>query len=498
MLDNILLGFAAAGTVENLGYALAGALLGTLIGILPGLGPLATISLLLPFTYGLDPLSALIMLAGIYYGSAYGGSTTAILMSLPGETASAVTVLDGYQMALKGRAGVAITTAALGSFVAGCVGTLVIAIFASPLTQIAIDFGSAEYFALMVLGLLGAVTMSSGSIAKAIGMVVLGLTLGLMGTDVNSGVQRFTFGLHELYDGIDFIVLAVGLFAFGEIVATLSDRGDAMSQHSTVTRLLPSLEDLRRMIPSILRGTGVGSILGVLPGAGMSMSSFMSYSIEKRSSGRAEEFGHGAIEGVAGPEAANNAAAQTAFIPTLTLGIPGSPTMALILGALVMHDIQPGPNVISTNPTLFWGLIASMWIGNVMLVLLNLPLVGIWVKLLSVPYKYLFPGIIMFSCIGVYSSNFSTFELYLTAIVGVLGVVLRYLRFEPAPLVLGFVLGPLMEEHFRRAMTFSGGDYKVFISSGTSATLLGITFLLALWMIWNGIRTSRAKMMAGE
>ncbi|PJR09887.1 tripartite tricarboxylate transporter permease [Sinorhizobium meliloti] len=491
MLENILLGFSAAGTITNLGYALMGALLGTLIGILPGLGPLATISLLLPFTYGLDPLSALIMLAGIYYGSAYGGSTTAILMSLPGETASAVTVIDGYQMSRKGRAGVAITTAAVGSFVAGCIGTLVIAAFATPLTKIAIDFGPAEYFSLMILGLLGAVTMSSGSIAKAISMVVLGLALGLLGTDVNSGTQRFTFGVQELWDGVDFIVLAVGLFAFGEIVSTLTGREPPLTQHAALSGMLPNWEDIRRMVPAILRGTGLGSILGVLPGAGMSMSSFMSYSIEKRFSGHGHEFGHGAIEGVAGPEAANNAAAQTAFIPTLTLGIPGSPTMALILGALVMHDIQPGPNVISTNPTLFWGLIASMWIGNFMLVLLNLPLVGVWVKLLSVPYKLIFPGILMFSCIGVYSTNFSVFDLYLTALFGIVGVALRYLRFEPAPLVLGFVLGPIMEENFRRAMLFSGGDYSVFISTGLSAGLLATAVVLAAWMGWSSFRAGR-------
>jgi TctA family transporter len=493
MLDNILLGFSAAGTFANLGYALLGALLGTLIGILPGLGPLATISLLLPFTYGLDPLSALIMLAGIYYGSAYGGSTTAILMSLPGETASAVTVIDGYQMSRNGRAGVAITTAAIGSFVAGCFGTLVIAAFATPLTKVAVGFGPTEYFSLMVLGLLGAVSMGNGPITKSVAMVVAGLTLGLAGTDVNSGTQRFTFGIPELWEGIDFIVIAVGLFAFGEIVSTLASREPPLSQHASLTGMLPNREDIRRMIPAILRGTGLGSLFGILPGAGMSMSSFFSYSVEKRFSRHKQEFGKGAIEGVAGPEAANNAAAQTAFIPTLTLGIPGSPTMALILGALVMHDIQPGPNVISVNPTLFWGLIASMWIGNLMLVLLNLPLVGIWVRLLSVPYKFIFPGILMFSCIGVYASNFSTFDLYLTAVFGIAGVVLRYLRFEPAPLVLGFVLGPIMEENFRRAMEFSEGDYSVFVSSGLSASLLMLTVVLAVWMGWTSLRAEGSR-----
>ncbi|MFC0216935.1 tripartite tricarboxylate transporter permease [Pseudochelatococcus lubricantis] len=498
MWDNIILGFSAAGTLANLAYALAGALLGTLIGVLPGLGPLATIAILLPFTYGLEPLSALIMLAGIYYGSAYGGSTTAILMSLPGETASTVTVLDGYQMARKGRAGVAIATAAIGSFVAGTFGTLLIAAFAAPLTRIAIDFGPKDYFALMTLGLVGAVSLASGTMLKSVAMVVLGLLLGLAGSDSNTGALRFTFGLQQLWDGVDFIVLAVGLFAFGEIYSTLANRDEPDAKTNPINRLWPDREDFRRMFAPILRGTGIGSLLGVLPGAGISMSSFIAYSVEKRVSRHPEEFGQGAIEGVAGPESANNAAAQTAFIPTLTLGIPGSPVMALILGALMIHNIQPGPNVMSSRPELFWGLIASMWIGNLMLVLLNLPLVGIWVKLLSVPYRLLFPGIVMFSCIGVYASGFSSFDLYLTAVFGVLGVVLKLLGFEPAPLVLGFVLGPMLEENFNRALVLSDGDLLTFVDSPLPLAMLGLAVFLVVLMVMPKLRAKRAVMFADE
>lgn len=498
MWDNILLGFAHAGTLGNLGYALAGALLGTLIGVLPGLGPLATIAILLPFTYGLEPLSALIMLAGIYYGSAYGGSTTAILMSLPGETASTVTVLDGYQMARKGRAGVAIATAAIGSFIAGTVGTLLIAAFATPLTSVAIGFGPKDYFALMVLGLVGAISLASGSMIKAVAMVLIGLLLGLVGTDSSTGMQRYTLGVMELWDGIDFIVLAVGLFAFGEIYSTVASREVPDVRSNPINRLWPSREDFRKMALPIMRGTGIGSLLGVLPGAGISMSSFIAYSVEKRVSRHPEEFGRGAIEGVAGPESANNAAAQTAFIPTLTLGIPGSPVMALILGALMIHNIQPGPNVISSRPDLFWGLIASMWIGNLMLVLLNLPLVGLWVKLLSVPYRLLFPGIIMFSCIGVYAAGLSTFDLFLTAIVGAVGVGLKLLKFEPAPLVLGFVLGPMVEENFNRALVLSDGDLWTFVNSPLPLVMFGIAVLLVVLMVTPKASKNRDVMFADE
>lgn len=479
LLNNLALGFATALSFQNLAYAFIGCLLGTMIGVLPGLGPLATISMLLPFTFGLDPTAALIMLAGIYYGSAYGGSTTAILVNLPGETSSVVTVIDGYQMARQGRAGIAIATAAIGSFVAGSVGTLVLAAFAAPLASVAFAFGSAEYFSLMVVGLVGAVSLSSGSLPKAVGMILIGLALGCVGTDLNTGIQRFTFGEPNLWEGIDFIVIAVGVFAFGEVISSIESGETRESFTDKVGRLMPGKEDFRRMVPPIARGTLIGSVLGVLPGAGMSLASFFSYSLEKKVSRFRHMLGKGAIEGVAGPEAANNAAAQTAFIPTLTLGIPGSPTMALMLGAMIMHNIQPGPQVMASNPSLFWGLIVSMWIGNVILVLLNLPLVGLWVKLLKIPYRALFPAIMVFCCIGIYAVRFSTFDVFLAAGFGLAGYLFRKMECEPAPLVLGFVLGPLMEENFRRAMVLSRGDFRTFVEEPISLGLL----LLAVLMI---------------
>lgn len=498
LLNNLTLGLQTAVTWENLGYSLVGCFLGTLIGVLPGLGPLATISLLLPVTYGLDPTSALIMLAGIYYGAAYGGSTTAILVNLPGETSSVVTVLDGYQMAKRGRAGVAIATAALGSFFAGCVGTLLLAVFAQPLTSLALQFGGAEYFSLMVVGLIGAVSLSSGSALRAVGMILLGILLGCIGTDLTSGVQRYTFGLPFLWDGLNFIVIAVGIFALGEVIATLEAKEESTSYTSAVGRLMPSREDFKRMIPSVLRGTGIGSLLGILPGAGLSIASFMSYSLERKVSKHRDEMGQGAIEGVAAPEAANNAAAQTAFIPTLTLGIPGSATMALMLGAMIMHSIQPGPSVMTSHPDLFWGLIVSMWVGNLMLVMLNLPLVGIWVKLLKVPYNALFPAILVFSCIGVYGSNYAEADLYLVAAFGLFGYVLRKLECEPAPMILGFVLGPMMEENFRRAMVLSQGDVTTFVRSPISAVFLVIAVMLVLAASAPAFRKKRDAMIVEE
>ncbi|HEY9536579.1 MAG TPA: tripartite tricarboxylate transporter permease [Kiloniellaceae bacterium] len=478
MLANLMIGFDAALSLQNVLYALMGCTLGTLIGILPGLGPLATISMLLPFTYGIDPLGALIMLAGIYYGAAYGGSTTAILVNLPGETSSVVTIIDGYQMARRGRAGVAIATAAIASFSAGCVGTIVVAAFAAPLATVAYRFGAAEYFSLMVVGLIGAVSLSSGSIPKAIGMILVGVILGCVGTDLNSGTLRFTFGQPHLWEGLEFIVLAVGVFAFGEIIQTLTS---GETQHQDVIpadHLMPSRRDFRRMTPSIMRGTAIGSMVGVLPGAGLSIASFFSYALEKKVSRHRAEMGSGAIEGVAGPEAANNAAAQTAFIPTLSLGIPGSPTMALMLGAMVMHNIQPGPRVMTSNPDLFWGLIVSMLIGNLMLVILNLPLVGLWVRLLKIPYRALFPAILLFCCMGVYAAQFSTFDIMLAAGFGLAGFLFKKLDCDPAPMILGFVLGPMLEENFRRALVLSEGDFSVFVREPISATFLALAVLI--------------------
>ena len=499
LFDNLLLGFETALSLQNLWYAFVGCLLGTLIGILPGLGPLATISMLLPITFGLEPTSALIMLAGIYYGAAYGGSTTAILVNLPGETSSVVTAIDGYQMARQGRAGVAIATAAIGSFFAGCVGTLVLAVAAAPLSTLAFKFGAAEYFSLMVVGLIGAVSLSSGSVVKAIGMILIGIVLGTVGTDINTGVQRFTFGEPHLWEGLDFIVIAVGVFALGEVVGSLEDSGaDRQSYTERIGGLMPNREDFRRMVPSILRGTGIGTLLGVLPGAGLAIASFMSYSLEKKVSRFRHLMGKGAIEGVAGPESANNAAVQTAFIPTLTLGIPATPTMALILGAMIMHNIQPGTQVMSSNPQLFWGLIASMWIGNAMLVILNLPLVGVWVKLLKIPYRMLYPGILLFCCLGVYATQFSTYDLFLAAGFGLVGYLFRKLECEPAPMVLGFVLGPLMEENFRRALVLSQGDVSTFVKEPIS---LGFLLLAAAIVAVAGlpeIRKQRKAILSKE
>ncbi len=478
LLDNIGLGLSSAVTLQNLLYVFIGCLLGTLIGVLPGLGPLATIAMLLPFTYGLEPLSALIMLAGIYYGSQYGGSTTAILVNLPGETSSVVTVLDGYQMARQGRAGVAIATAALGSFFAGTVGTFILAAFAAPLTNLAISFGPAEYFSLMVVGLVGAVFLASGSIVKSLGMVVLGVILGLVGTDAYSGETRFTFGMTHLWDGIEFVVVAVGIFAFGEVVASLEAKENREDIGAKISRLLPSTQDFKRMFPAILRGTGIGSVVGALPGAGLSIASFLAYSLEKRVSRTPERFGKGAIEGVAAPESANNAAAQTAFIPTLTLGIPGSATMALMLGAMTIHNIQPGPQVMKSNPTLFWGLIASMWIGNLMLVILNLPLVGLWVRLLKIPYRILYPAILVFCCIGVYSVRNSVADIYFAALFGGFGYVFRKFECEPAPMMLGLVLGPMLEQNFRRALVLSRGEFSIFVTEPISLGLLLLAIVL--------------------
>jgi TctA family transporter len=491
LLDNFMLGFGVAMTLTNLGYCLLGVALGTLIGVLPGVGPLVTISMLLPITFGLPPVSALIMLSGIYYGAQYGGSTTAILVNLPGETSSAVTCLDGYQMARNGRAGTALATAAVSSFVAGCIGTLLIVLLGTPLASWALEFGAPDYFSLMVMGLVSAAVLARGDMLKALGMVMLGLLIGLVGTDVNSGAERFTFDLPELADGLGFTVLAVGLFAVSEVVLNLEQNESRGIFKANIEGLLPKLADLKAIALPTLRGTGIGAFFGILPGTGPSISSFCAYTLEKRLARDPERFGQGAIEGVAAPEAANNAAAQTAFIPTLTLGIPGSATMALILGALMINGIQPGPSVMTRNPELFWGVIASMLIGNTLLVALNLPLVGLWVRLLSVPYRWLFPSIIMFCALGNYSINGSATDVYLCAAVGVLGYVLAKLDCPPAPLILGYVLGPLMEENVRRALLLSEGDVSVFVTSPISLVFLIATLLLLASMVLPSVRRGK-------
>jgi TctA family transporter len=477
VLDNLILGAQVAFSWQNVLYCLIGVILGTLIGVLPGIGPVPTIAMLLPITFNLDPIAALIMLTGIYYGSQYGGSTTAILVNLPGEASSVVTVLDGHQMARQGRAGPALAIAAIGSFFAGCVATLVIATAAPPLAEVALKFGPAEYFSLMVLGLVAATVLAHGSLLKAIAMVVLGLLLGLIGTDVNSGVLRFTFDIPDLADGVGFVIVAMGMFGVTEIVSNLEQKGEREVFLGKVKHLFPSLDDLKRSWAPILRGTALGSFLGILPGGGALLSSFASYTVEKKVSKHPEQFGKGAIEGVAGPESANNAGAQTSFIPMLTLGIPGNAVMALMIGALMIQGIAPGPQVMTDKPELFWGLIASMWLGNAMLVVLNLPLIGIWIKLLQVPYRYLFPSIIIFMAVGVFSLSNNPWECLTMGIFGVFGYICVKLECEPAPLILGFILGPLMEENLRRAMLLSRGDATVFFNPMDKP--ISFSFLLA-------------------
>ena len=496
LINNLALGFGVAFTLQNLMYAFIGCLLGTLIGVLPGIGPLATIAMLLPATYALPPVAALIMLAGIYYGAQYGGSTTAILVNLPGESSSVVTVIDGYQMARNGRAGPALAAAGLGSFFAGCVGTLILAAFAAPLTELAFKFGPAEYFSLMILGLIGAVVLASGSLLKAVGMIVLGLLLGMVGTDVNSGVARFSLDILELTDGIGFIVIAMGVFGYGEIISNLSKHEDDRQVFTaTVSGLMPTKEDFRNMLPAVLRGTALGSLLGILPGGGAVMAAFAAYTLEKKTVLRPGEvpFGKGNIRGVAAPEAANNAGAQTSFIPLLTLGIPPNAVMALMVGAMTIHNIQPGPQVMTSNPELFWGLIASMWIGNLMLVVLNLPLIGIWIKLLTVPYRWLYPSIVLFCAIGVFSTNNTTFDVWMVGLFGVIGYIFIKLGTEPAPLLLGFILGPMMEEYLRRALLLSRGDWSVFVTRPLSGSLLLAAVAMLVVVMLPSIKAKREE-----
>src|ERR671920_2648935 len=419
LLDNLALGFSTALLVHNVLYCFVGVLLGTVVGVLPGIGPTATVAMLLPITFNFEPVTALIMLAGIYYGAQYGGSTTAILINLPGESSAAVTAIDGHEMALKGRAGPSLAAAALGSFFAGTVATVVLAVFAPPLARVALRFGPAEYFSLVVLGLLASIALARGSTLKALAMIVLGVLLGTVGQDIYTGTPRFVFGVRELYGGLNFVSVAVGMFGVAEILRNLEDERARTVVVEKVKNLWPTREDLRRMVAPVLRATGLGSALGILPGGGHVLAAFASYSVEKRVSKRPQEFGHGAIEGVAGPESANNAAAQTSFIPLLTLGLPAHPVMALMVGAFIVHGITPGPNVITDEPALFWGLIASMWIGNLLLVVLTLPLIGIWVRLLRIPYRVLFPMIILFASIGTYSIGFNAYDVYAIVFFGI-------------------------------------------------------------------------------
>ncbi len=509
LFSNLGTGFDVALTLKNILFCFFGAVLGTLIGVLPGIGPIATIAMLLPATFALgSPVTALIMLAGIYYGAQYGGSTTAILVNLPGETSSVVTAIDGYQLARKGKAGTALGLAAIGSFIAGTIGTFLLAAAAPTMVEMALKFGPAENFSLMVLGLCVAIVLASGSVLKAIAMILLGLLLGLVGTDVISGTPRYTslpwfieggfYQIAELTDGIGFVVVAMGIFGFGEIIKNLENVEKRELFAASVKNILPSWVDFKACIGAILRGTGLGSLLGVLPGGGPALAAFGSYSLEKKLSSHPEEFGKGALQGVAGPESANNAAAQTSFIPLLTLGIPSNPVMALMMGAMIIQGIQPGPQVMTSNPQLFWGMIASMWVGNLMLVILNLPLIGVWIKLLTVEYKYLYPAILVFCCIGVYSINNQPFDVFITAFFGVLGYIFVKLECEPAPLLMGFVLGPQMEEHLRRALLINQGDPTVFVTKPISAVLLGLSVITLLLVITPFLRKTREEAFKEE
>ena len=495
ILNNLMTGFSAAGTLQNIGFAMIGCLVGTLIGVLPGIGPIPTLAMLLPITYGLDPLTSLIMMSGIYYGAQYGGSTTSILINMPGESSSVVTCIDGYQMAQRGRAGAALAVAALGSFFAGCVGTLFIAAFGPPLASFAQKFNSPDYFSLMVLGLVTAVILAQGSVLKAVTVTLIGLLFGLVGTDVSSGATRYTFGIQTLWDGIDFLPLVIGMFGLVEIIRNLESENIDRDPISTKMRdMWPTPQEFKEAIPAALRGTALGSLLGILPGGGAVLASFAAYTVEKKVvRNPTYAFGKGAIQGVAGPEAANNSAAQTSFIPLLTLGLPSNPIMAIMMGAMILQGIQPGSAVMTSNPTLFWGLVASMWIGNLMLVIINLPLIGMWVKLLQVPYRLLYPAIIMFCCIGVYAANSESSQLLLTVVFALFGYVLVRFGCEPAPLILGFILGPLMEENLRRSMMLSRGDPMIFLERPISATLLGITVLIIAMILLPSFRQTREE-----
>jgi putative tricarboxylic transport membrane protein len=495
---NLALGFGHALTGENLFYCFVGVVLGTAIGVLPGLGPVATIAMLLPITFGLPPISSLIMLAGIYYGAQYGGSTTAILINLPGEASAVVTAIDGYQLARQGQAGQALFTAAVGSFFAGTVATFLIAGFAPPLASVALKFGPAEYFALMVLGLAASVALAHGSLLKAVAMVLVGLLLGTIGQDLYTGAARFTFGYIVLTDGLNFVALAMGVFGLAEVIRNVEDEQRRDVVVARVRNMLPSKDVLRSIVGPILRGTAFGSFVGILPGGGAMLASFGAYSFEKRFSKNSAKFGKGAIEGVAAPEAANNAGAQTSFIPMLTLGIPSNPVMALMIGAMIIQGIIPGPNVITEKKDLFWAIVASMWIGNFMLLLLNLPLIGIWVKLLAVPYRMLYPAIMAMCCIGVYSINNNPVDVYVMALFGVIGYVLVRLDCEPAPLLLGFIIGQLLEEHLRRAMMLSRGDPTIFFQRPISALLLVLAIGSLLIVLLPSVSKKREEVFREE
>ena len=493
LFNNLIFGFGIAFSWNNVLYCFIGCMVGTLIGVLPGIGPIATLSMVLPLSFTLQPVSALIMMAGIYYGAQYGGSTTAILVNLPGENSSVITCIDGYQMSRQGKAGPALAIAAIGSLFAGTVGTLLIALFGPPLAEVALSFNSPDYFSLMLMGLVASAILASEDMVKALGMMCMGILMGTVGTDITTGVQRFTFGIYELSDGLGFVIFAVGVFALGEIIANVGAPEDRTVYTSKLGRLWPSKDDLKRSIAPIIRGTTLGSFLGILPGTGPAIATFSAYIVEKKLAKDPSRFGNGAIEGVAAPEAANNADVQCKFIPMLCLGLPATGVMAVMLAGLTMQGITPGPQVMTQNPELFWGLIASMWIGNLMLVVINLPLIGLWVSLLKVPYRMLFPAIMGFAAIGVYSVNSSSLEIYLAATFGVVGFLWKKLGCSPVSAILGFVLGPMIEENLRRAMDVSRGDPLVFFRRPISLTFLIITALIIVAIAMPAVRKRRGN-----
>jgi len=500
MLSNIALGLDVALQPTNLFYCFFGVFIGTLLGVIPGVGVLAAISMLFPLTFFLDATTALIMLAGIWYGTAYGGSTASILLNIPGTPSNAVTCLDGYPMARQGRGGVALLMTTVASLVGGSIGILLLMMFAPLIARYALQFGPTEYFALMVLGLVAASTVAQGSAVKGLAMVVLGIMFGTVGMDIYTGTLRFSFGVIELADGFSLIALAMGIFGVSEVIASVRriHAGDVDRNSTRFRAMVPTRDDVRRSWRPMIRGASVGSFFGTLPGTGPAIAAFMAYAVEKRVSPEPERFGKGAIEGVMAPETANNAADQTAFIPTLSLGIPGSPTMALMLGALMIHGISPGPSLVSEQPALFWGLVMSFWVGNVLLVILNVPLIGLWVRLLTVPYHLLYPAVLAFICIGTFIVSNSVFDVWMVIFFGVVGYLMRIFLWPTAPLLLGFVLGPLMEEHFRRALLLSRGSFTTFVDRPISATVLGITALLLIWSLHSAWRQRNRRRMAAQ
>ncbi len=495
MFQGLASGFDIAFTLTNLTFALIGAVLGTMVGILPGLGPSATISLLLPLSFKIgSPVTSIIMMAGIFYGAMYGGSTTSILVNIPGEAASVVTCIDGYQMALKGRAGPALGMAAIGSFIAGTIGVLGLTFVAPPLSEFALQFGPPEYFSLTLFGLLMATLLGGGSILKGLIMVVLGLLLGSVGLDPISGAIRFTWGIHMLQEGIDFVTLAMGMFGVGEIFFNLEKELKTELVTRKITHLWPTLRDWADSKWAVVRGSFIGFFIGILPGGGAVISSLVSYAIEKKVAKNPGEFGKGAIQGVAGPESANNSAASASFIPLLTLGIPGNPAIAMIFAALLIQGVQPGPFLITEKPEIFWGVVASMYIGNVMLLILNLPMVGLWVQLLRVPYSILAPIVVLFCCVGVYSIRNTVFDIYVMGIFGVIGYILRKVNLEPGPMILAFVLGPILERAIRQALLISAGSPLIFFTRPISGALMGLLILFIVLQVFFNIRQKKKEM----